>query len=174
MLLRNSDGTIAVANDEIQAIHDRFLDLMVDYYRNTNDLTPLPGAEEMFEWLHRHDIRIGLDTGFPKRITDVIMERLQWLDDKKVDVVVSSDEVPAGRPAPFMIRKIMDLTNVREAQSVIKVGDTEVDVQEGKNAGCRYSVAVTTGAFTREALKPYGPSMVIDSLSELIPIIQQF
>ncbi|MDQ2753392.1 MAG: HAD hydrolase-like protein, partial [Bacteroidota bacterium] len=83
-----------------------------------------------------------------------------------------SDEVPAGRPHPYMIQLMMNKANITDAKRVIKVGDTEVDIQEGKNANCLYSVGVTTGAFTREELEPYEPSFIIDDIKEIIGIVQ--
>ncbi len=53
-------------------------------------------------------------------------------------------------------------------ENVAKVGDTKVDIEEGKNAGCGIVVAVTTGAYTREQLAKYHPDHIIDSL-ELLP-----
>ncbi len=47
-----------------------------------------------------------------------------------------------------------------------------MDVKEGKNAGCLYAIAITTGAFTREELLPYEPSFIIDDMKELLPIIE--
>jgi phosphoglycolate phosphatase-like HAD superfamily hydrolase len=92
-----------------------------------------------------------------------------WLVERwKIDYVVCSNEVPAGRPQPFMIQKMMKSAGIENAQQVIKLGDTEVDVNEGKNAGCLYSIGVTTGAFTREALEPYHPDFIIDDLDELL------
>ncbi|MEI9912070.1 MAG: HAD hydrolase-like protein [Bacteroidota bacterium] len=54
---------------------------------------------------------------------------------------------------------------------MIKIGDTEVDVNEGRNAGCAIVVAVTTGAFTRSQLEPYAPDHIINNLSELPALI---
>ena len=102
----------------------------------------------------------------------MIIERLGWLKDDVVDYVVSSNEVPEGRPQPFMIRKMMQQAGVDKSLQVIKIGDTEVDVMEGKNAGCIYSIGITTGAFTQEALEPYEPSFIFDNLQELIPLIE--
>ncbi|MND98460.1 hypothetical protein D3C80_908120 [compost metagenome] len=65
-----------------------------------------------------------------------------------------------------MIRKMMDNAGVKENE-VAKVGDTEVDINEGINTGCLYVIGVTTGAFTREELLPYKPTHIIDSLKEL-------
>ncbi|HTD94579.1 MAG TPA: HAD hydrolase-like protein, partial [Chitinophagaceae bacterium] len=59
-------------------------------------------------------------------------------------------------------------------KAVIKIGDTEVDIQEGRNAKCSIVVSVTTGAFTREQLIPYSPDHIIDNLSDLpdlIPVV---
>jgi phosphoglycolate phosphatase-like HAD superfamily hydrolase len=51
------------------------------------------------------------------------------------------------------------------------VGDTEVDVLEGRNAGCGLVVSVTTGALSREQLTVFGPDMIIDDLTELKSVI---
>lgn len=160
-----------ITEEYIHQIHNRFLTLMIDYYSTAAEITPLPNVEEVFASLKEKQIKIGLDTGFSKEITDIIIDRLGWMKDKKIDFVISSNEVKAGRPSPYMIEEIMRKTNVTDAKKVIKTGDTEVDVFEGKNAGCLYSVAITTGAFTREELAVYEPSFIIDDLKELLSII---
>ena len=35
-------------------------------------------------------------------------------------------------------------------------------------------LGVTTGAYTRESLEPHKPDYIIDSLHELIPLIEQY
>ena len=161
-----------ITEEYIDAIHKRFIKLMIDYYSATKELEALPFAEEIFEYLRNQNIKIGLDTGFYNNITDIIITRLGWLKNGKVDYVVSSNQVPAGRPHPYMIQKMMQQAGITDPQKVIKVGDTEVDINEGKNAGCLYSIGVTTGAFSRGQLAPYKPDFIIDSLQELSSIIQ--
>ena len=160
-----------ITADYINAIHDRFLELMIEHYQTAKEIIPLPNVMEVFSFLKEKRIKIGLDTGFSKNITDVIVNRLNWVNDDVVDYVVSSDEVPAGRPYPYMIQRMMNVANITDAKRVIKVGDTEVDVQEGKNANCLYSIAITTGAFTREELEPYKPSFIIDDIKEVMDIV---
>ncbi|MBG9378726.1 HAD-IA family hydrolase [Panacibacter sp. DH6] len=172
MLEEYESDVAAITTAYINAIHDRFIALMVAYYRSTDQLQALPHAEEVFAWLKKHDIRIGLDTGFSTDITSIIIERLGWLKDNKIDYVVCSNEVAAGRPQPYMIQKMMKAAGIADAKQVIKIGDTEVDINEGKNAGCLYTIGITTGAFTRAALQPYDPDFIIDDLIELIEIIQ--
>lgn len=172
ILEKHEPESSKITSSYIEEIHNRFVAMMLRYYVTSEHLRPLPHAEEVFAYLKQKDVRIGLDTGFSKNITDVIMERLGWLRNHLVDYVVSSNEVKAGRPQPYMIQKLMELSGVRNADKVIKTGDTEVDINEGKNAGCLYSIAITTGAFTRQQLEPYQPSFIIDDLRELIPIIE--
>ncbi len=155
----------------IHEIHDQFNDDMYHFYLTTTTLKPMPGAEAIFNLLHLNQIKIGLDTGFPKLITNTIIERLGWVKNGLVDMVISSDEVNNGRPSAEMIHAIMTQLAVVNTQQVAKVGDTEVDILEGRNADCGLVVSVTTGSYKREELQPYTPDHIIDSLSELSAIL---
>ena len=151
----------------VDQIHDVFIDNMVTFYERDEDLQPMEHAEELFTSLHERNIKVALNTGFTRRITDVILKKLEWDKSKLIDYVIASDEVPEGRPYPFMIQQLMQYSGIANAADVVKVGDTEVDVQEGRNAGCGLVVSVTTGAYTKEQLQGYQPDHIIDSLSEL-------
>jgi len=156
----------------IEKIHDAFLHNMISFYENDSDLQPLPFAEQTFETLKQRGIKVALNTGFTKAITNTILKRLQWNKNGTIDHVISSDEVPKGRPHPYMIRSIMDALEIEAVKRVAKVGDTEVDVQEGRNTGCGLVVSVTTGAYTRQQLETYHPDYIINSLEELPALIQ--
>ena len=125
-----------ITEQYINDIHERFVALMIEYYSTTTALQALPNAEKVFTHLKESGLKIGLDTGFSNPITDVIIDRLGWLKNGVVDYVVSSNQVAAGRPQPFMIQKMMAAAGIDDPKQVIKIGDTEVDVNEGKNAGC--------------------------------------
>ncbi len=47
------------------------------------------------------------------------------------DNIVCSNEVPAGRPDPWMIFKNMMDLQTYPSESVVKIGDTIVDITEG-------------------------------------------
>src|SRR5678815_2313027 len=128
----------------------------------------MPDAEEIFAFFKNNNIKVGLDTGFFSDITHVIIERLGWLKNGLVDYVISSDETAEGRPYPYMIQELMKRADVTDPKKVIKIGDTEVDIKEGRNAGCLLTIAVTTGkSYSREQLELYQPDFIIDSLHEL-------
>ena len=173
MLLEKYETDPARITDTlIHAIHDRFVALMIEYYRTGQGVEPLPGVDKVFSYLKAKGVKIGLDTGFSKDIAQTILDRLGWEKEGKVNYVVASDEVPSGRPAPFMIQKMMAEAGISDPRQVIKIGDTEVDINEGLNAGCLFSIGVTTGAFTREELAKYHPTHIIDHMEELIPILE--
>lgn len=172
MLNEYEADKVKITDDYIDKIHERFVALMVEYYNTTDELQPLPNVKDVFIYLKEKNIKIGLDTGFPNEITDVIIERLGWLKNNFINYVVSSNQVPAGRPQPYMIQKMMEQAGITDAKKVIKIGDTETDINEGLNAGCLYSIGITTGAFTKEALEPYKPSFIFNDMKELIDLFE--
>ncbi|MGH2565155.1 MAG: HAD-IA family hydrolase [Ginsengibacter sp.] len=157
-------------NDDafIDGIHEDFNKQMIMYYETCEELVPLPFAESVFKELHNNKIKVALNTGFTRAITTPILKRLGWDTATFIDEIICSDEVPEGRPFPFMIENIMQKLSISYADDVAKVGDTKVDIEEGKNAGCGIVVGVTTGAYSKEQLMKYQPDYIIDSL-EILP-----
>ena len=155
----------------ITNIHQEFVNLMIKHYQQTPLLEALPHAEETMAALKKAGIKIGINTGFSRVIADTIVDRLQWRQKGLFDYLIGSDEVAEGRPDPAMINQMMQLAGITDAQEVAKVGDTEVDIREGQNAGCKYIIAVTTGAFTREQLLPYHPTHIVDDIADVTGII---
>ncbi len=51
------------------------------------------------------------------------------------DCIVCPDEVPAGRPYPWMCYENATRLGVYPMQAMVRVGDTVVDIEEGLNAG---------------------------------------
>ncbi len=172
MLLAHYHPAAEITDIEIkEKIHDSFIRNMISFYEGDDDLKPLPYSEELFSKFKKNKVKVALNTGFTKAITDVILKKLKWHEGEMIDFVISSDEVPEGRPQPYMIEQLMYRSGIDDPMLVAKVGDTEVDVLEGRYAGCGLVVSVTTGAYTREQLEQYNPDKIIDSLHELTALI---
>jgi phosphonatase-like hydrolase len=157
----------------VDAIHENFVNEMLDFYEYDPEVKAMEGAEDLFFFLKEKGVLIALNTGFSRDIASAIVDRFQWLERGLVDDFIGSDEVPDGRPFPYMIAELKDRLGITEDDSVMKVGDTAVDIEEGKNAGCDYVIAVTTGAFSREDLQKWEPTHIIDSLSEIPAILNE-
>ena len=157
--------------DTITVIHDDFVNEMIDYYLYDPAVRPLPAVEDVFLELKEKGISVTLNTGFPHEIAETILKRFQWKERGLVDDYIASDEVEQGRPHSFMIHELMNRAGVDDPATVLKIGDTEADINEGRNTNCGLVVAVTTGAFTREQLELYHPDHILDNLSELPKLI---
>jgi len=163
-----------ITEDFISEIHLDFVQGMLEYYTTEPSIRAVPDAEEVFDKLHALGIKVALDTGFSRDITDIILSRVGWTGGRFVDATAASDEVPEGRPAPYMIRKIMAELGIEDPKEVIKIGDTEVDVNEGHNTGCLMSIAVTSGIFSRAELIPHHPTHLVENLLEVLTIVEKY
>jgi phosphonatase-like hydrolase len=157
--------------DIVEGIYEDFVDEMMNYYEYDPAVKPINSVEEVFLQLKEKGIYVTLNTGFPHNIAETILKRFQWREKGLVDEYIASDEVEQGRPYPFMIRELMNRVGVDDPAAVLKIGDTEVDINEGRNSNCGLVIAVTTGAFTREQLETYHPDHILDNLSELPNLI---
>ena len=162
-----------ISTELVDNIHREFVKQMIHFYQFEPGIEPLPNVEETFAALHQAGIQVGINTGFSRDIAETIVNRLQWRAKGLIDHMIGSDEVELGRPHPYMIQKMMHDGGITDPLKVVKVGDTEVDVREGQNAGCRYVIGVTTGIFTREELEAYRPTHIIDDIAQVLDIIKE-
>src|SRR6187551_1438094 len=63
-----------ISKNHIDEIHQYFIDDLIDYYKNSNELEAMPYAEDTFAFFRKHNVKIGLDTGFFSDITNVIID----------------------------------------------------------------------------------------------------
>jgi phosphonatase-like hydrolase len=111
----------------------------------------LPGVEATFAWLRRRQVKIAINTGFDRAITNLILQAAGW-DPDTVQAVVCGDDVSQGRPAPYLIFHAMESLGVTDVHRTAVVGDTVLDLQAGWHAGVRWNIGVWSGAHTREQL----------------------
>ncbi len=171
-LLRQNTGS-EPSPSLVDQIHDDFVDRMLAFYRSDPAVREIDGVTKLFGYLKSKNIRVGIDTGFNRPIAQAIIDRLGWERDGLIDASVTADEVVAGRPAPFMVYRLMELTGVHDVSRVIKVGDTPSDLHEGTNARCGMVVGVTEGSHTADELRPHPHSHLIPTVRDLPQLIEQ-
>lgn len=102
--------------------------------------TPTPGLLDALTFARQNDLRIGSTTGYTSPLMRKLVPaaaRLGYLPE----FWIASDQVPEGRPAPWMIFRNLEHLKIFPPANVVKVGDTILDVAEASNAGV-WSVAV--------------------------------
>ena len=168
--------------DLVSATFARFRELLDEYY-TAEPPTPIDGVPEAIAKLQAAGIKVALTTGFSRDVAEGILRGLGWTvgaagvtgvsgvpggvsaGGVRVDALSCGDDVAAGRPAPFMIHRVMEATGVADVAEVLVAGDTAVDVRAGLNSGAAISVGVLTGKLDRASLEAEGPTAVLDSVA---------
>lgn len=119
-----------------------------------------PNIPYHFDRLQKRGVHIALNTGFDRDMMDEILYNVSL--DRYVDYTVASDEVERSRPSSDMIDALVKQSG---ASFVVKVGDTKLDIEEGKNAGA-YTIGVLTGAGSRLDLQ--GADLVVPNIMRVI------
>jgi len=157
-----------------------------------NDI--IPGTLELLQWCRRNGVKFGSTTGYVSSMMKNIIDAAA-AKGFTPDCIVTSDMVPSGRPAPFMIFENMKQMNVFPASKMVKLGDTVADVGEGKNAGmwtigftlsgnetgltheeyARLTPAekATFSARAAEKLKSAGADYICDGIWDAIPVLEE-
>ncbi len=160
-------GGGAATPEVVAAAFKRFKALLVEFY-DANPPVALEGVEDAFRELRRQGIKVALTTGFSRDVAEPLLKRLGWSadDDTLLDAVVCSDEVAAGRPAPHMIHRAMELTGVQDVRAVMAAGDTVNDLAAANNAGVT-AVGVLTGKLGREDLAAHPHHHILDGVKDI-------
>jgi len=132
-------------------------------------VAPVAGAEAVLTSLRRAGVRVALNTGFDRALTDHLLAVLGWTS--LADAVVCGDEVAHGRPAPFLIFHAMERTGVVDVSTVANVGDTALDLGAGANAGVRWNIGVWSGAHDRARLALVPHTHLCASVADVPAII---
>jgi phosphonoacetaldehyde hydrolase len=177
---------------DLEALYREFVPLQTEVIGLHEDL--IPGVVETVAELRAAGIRIGSTTGYTTEMMHGLVEHAA-ANGYSPDSTVCADEVPAGRPAPWMALMAAMQIGIYPLAACVKVGDTVADILEGLNAGM-WTVGVTkTGNemglaesavaalpaselacrlnAARERLARAGAHFVIESVAELPQVIRE-
>jgi phosphonatase-like hydrolase len=159
---------------DIKTIADRtFANFKIELEKAYEEcsISAFVGMEAFFEQLREGDIKVVLNTGYDLKTANKLMEKLNWQVGREVNALITSDDVVNGRPHPDMIKKAMVQFNIDDPLQVLKAGDSEIDIIEGKNSGCGITVGVLSGAQSREQLETANPDYILQNVTELAHIL---
>ncbi|PWN64337.1 HAD-IA family hydrolase [Chryseobacterium oncorhynchi] len=160
-LLREINGN----EEDAPAIFENFSDQLKEAYRKL-EVKPINGTEDFLLKMKAKNKKIVLNTGYTSEIAHQLLNKLNWLQNVHFDALITADDVLESRPSPDMIHLAMKKFNITEADKVLKAGDSVIDVEEGKNAGCGLTIAVLSGAQSRAELEKAKPDYILKTISE--------
>jgi phosphonatase-like hydrolase len=132
---------------------------------------PMPGAAELMHQLRNQNCKVVLNTGYNITTAQTLLHKLGWKESVEYDALITASDVSNSRPAPDMIQLAYRKFQLINGDETIKVGDSIIDIEEGRNAGCRLCIGITTGAHTREQLSTAHPDAIIDNLLQVISLL---
>jgi phosphonatase-like hydrolase len=154
----------------VQEIFTDFLNELELAYQNLV-VVPTKNTERLFLELRTMNIKVVLNTGYNSTTAISLIHKLNWIEGVHYDLLVTASDVNNNRPHPDMILFAMQALNINDPKTVIKVGDSTIDIVEGKNANCKLNIGVTTGAHIKDELQKASPDYIFDNIYDLKSIL---
>lgn len=130
---------------------------------------PVYGATETLVALRAAGVKICLATGFSPATRDALLDALGWRP--LIDLALSPADAGRGRPWPDLPLTALLRLRGGAVTELAVVGDTASDVESGLRAGAGVVAGVLTGSATKEELEQAGAPHVIDSITDLLPLV---
>jgi len=139
----------------------------------------IPGHWELVLWLRQRNLQIGSTTGYTRNTMSTVLA-LAAKQGYQPDCCITPSEARGGRPAPWMIWQNLEQLGCDAAWRCIKIGDTEVDMEEGRRAGC-WCIGYThcgnlhdlDPALARDLLLNAGAHFVVEGPWQVKEIVQE-
>ena len=147
----------------------------IDYYNShaVVETEIYPGVMELLRQLSLEDIRMGIVSNKPIKVTETILEHFDIID--YFDVMVGPELIKEIKPAPDGIKLAVDTINkwitaigeeMISPEQVLMVGDSGGDIKAAKSFGA-FSCGVLGGIGNPEGVKAENPTFLVNTMTEL-------
>lgn len=182
----------AFTDADVDQLYEVFTPMNAASVRDHMDF--IPGALDAVNACRARGLKIGSTTGYNRPIMEVVVP-IAAAAGYAPDNLVCAGDLAVGRPSPLMMYRCFADLGVWPPQTVVKVDDTGVGLAEGRNAGTwTVGVAISGNALglthgewlaldageqaARRAqatalLEEAGADYVIDSVADLLPVLDQ-
>jgi phosphonoacetaldehyde hydrolase len=175
---------------DIDALYEDFLPIQERILEVHSDV--IAGVPEAVEACRRMGLKVGSTTGYSRALMEIVSPSARR-QGYEPDCVVCADDVPRGRPAPYLLYETALRLDVYPLWTMVAVDDTPVGIEAGRHAGC-WTVGVTrtgngVGLSAEEVeslpgherrrlcdqacqrLRSAGADYTIESAAEIVPVI---
>lgn len=130
-------------------------------------VVPYDGILEMLDTLKEKGIKLAVLSNKPHQQTQKVVKTV--FGDELFDIAQGQQDSIARKPSPDGVLHILDEFGV-SPDECLYVGDSEVDVKTGMNAGAT-TIAVTWGFRSKEVLLDAGALHLIDHPEKLLAFV---
>lgn len=164
------NGVDLLIQRAVKPYDDCFLDVkkyyLEDYNKNCDINTkPYKGIKELLQTLKDKGIKIAVLSNKPHIDTVTVINKYF---NNTFDYVIGKKDNNRIKPYSDGVNEVMNYFNIKNNNSMF-IGDSEVDVETGKNAKMR-TIAVTWGFREEEKLK--GADYIVSSPKDILNIIE--
>lgn len=142
---------------------DSLYHLKTVYFQELPDVSTMPGAAEMLQFLMGIGMKRVLVTGSAQ---NSLIERIDtdFPGAFAPDMKVTANEVRYGKPAPDPFLLAMKKAGVRPMQSIV-IENAPLGVEAGDKAGA-FTIGITTGPIPQSTLYDAGAAIVFPSMKD--------
>lgn len=127
------------SSEDIDAMYADFLPLQKETLREHCDV--IRGVADAVNSCREMGLKIGSSTGYTRELMEIVTAAARE-QGYEPDCVLCAEDAPRGRPAPYLLYTAAIQLDVYPMKSIVKVDDTVVGIEAGRNAGC-WSIGVT-------------------------------
>ena len=131
------------------------------------DIHLFPHVEDALKALKARNIGTAVVTS--RLYRSALRDLHQFELEKYFDVFITPEATEKHKPNPEPALKALELLGIKP-QEAIMVGDSGLDLLCGKQAGCK-TAAVRYSLFPEEELAQHQPDYMLDSLLDLLPLV---
>ena len=129
--------------EDVNNLYKEFEPALLKSLKDYTDIKP--NVLETINTLRKRGIKIGSTTGYTDKMMEIVVKEAEK-KGYSPDFYITPDSTNSlGRPYPYMIFRNMEELKILSPKEIIKVGDTNSDILEGKNAGVT-TVGITVGS----------------------------
>lgn len=178
-------------DDDVSALYAEFIPQQTAALLERAD--PIPGVVETVAAFRAMGLKIGSNTGYTRAMIETLAPAAAERGYMP-DAIVVPEDVGAGRPAPFMAFENARRLSIYPMWTLVKIGDTPVDMEEAANAGMWAIGLAKTGneiglseseivtlppdqldaklSHAHARLTAAGAHYVVDSLADALPLLE--
>jgi len=161
------EGAEGLSTEQIEELVPKMRSIFKPYYEQHKcDCTcPYDGIIDMLKELSARGVGLAVASNKYQEGTEKLVNH--FFSDFSFVKVYGQREGQPIKPDPAIVEQIMSLVPSLDKSQVVYIGDSNVDMQTGANAGVR-TVGVTWGFRSREELEGCNPSAVVDTPEQLL------
>lgn len=129
--------------ESLEEIKEIWVGMSIEKYRK--EVTLKPGAKEFLDYIAKNGLKAGIATSNGRQMVDAVIESLHI--GQYFQVVATSCEVAAGKPAPDIYLKVAKELSVSPSDCLV-FEDVPAGILAGKRAGM--TVCAIEDEFSRE------------------------